>query len=503
MSRRLPICIATILTFAWIGAGAGGAHAQPQGASLADRVAALEKEIASLEQAAVQVPTVSASVQKLSQELAAVTQRLDTVEHGQQSIPDAVKLLDDLGGRVRALEQAVESVRADVAAIGSPEVSSGGGGVVYDKGFAWKTGDGRYGLTIDGYMQARYQGQVNGAVNDVTELTFRIRRGRIGAKGTLATPDLSFRLLFELLAQRSMLDYYVDYALMGKRLGLRFGQYKVQLTRNYLTSSTKLIFPERSTSFERLRYDRDVQIGLHGESWHGRIGYYLGVGNGAGPNTVNSNIDFAETLRLDLALLGERLAYGYADLDRSEQPRLTVGAGVIHDLTAVPDQISGIDLVTDVDANGTRDNVRVFTTSADALFHYRGVELALEWLWRHEEWGSILEGQGGGLDAAVGTNGSRNYHYVSGHAAYAILPHKLVAAARASWAHMPFLGVGGRSSGLPTGKHLLEIDGSVQLYAAASRWLGLEYSFFDYRDLPSGSGDAQHHRVILEAQLKF
>lgn len=501
MQRCLSPWIPALVVAALV-AVSGPATAQPR-ASLADRVAALEKEIAKLEEAAVQVPTVSESVQKLSQDLATITQRLDTLEHGQKSIPDAVKVLDDLGGRVHALEQAVAAVRADVAVIGAPEVAGGGGGgVTYDKGFHWTTGDGRYGLTLDGYMQARYQGQVNSAVDDVTESTLRIRRGRIGAKGTMATPDLKFRLLFELLAQRSMLDYYVDYALMGKRLALRFGQYKVQMTRNYLTSSTKLLFPERSTSLERLRYDRDVQVGLHGESWHGRVGYYLGIGNGAGPNTVNSNIDFTETLRMDLAVLGDRLGYGYGALGRSEEPRLTVGAGVIHDLAAVPDQISGTDFVTDVDANGTRDNVRVITTSADALFHYRGVELALEWLWRHEDWGSILAGQSPTLTDVVGTEASRDYHYVAGHAAYAILPHKLVAAARASWAHMPFLGVGGRSSGVPTGKRLLEIDGSVQLFAAAHRSLGLEYSFFDYTRL-TGSGEARHHRVILEAQLKF
>ncbi len=499
MQRRLSSWISALAIAALV-AVAGTAYAQPRAAGLADRVAALEKEIASLKEAAVQVPTVSESVQQLSQELATVTQRLDTLEHGQQSIPDAVKVLDDLSGRVRALEQAVAGVRADVAAIGAPEVSGGGGGVTYDKGFGWTTSDGRYGLTLDGYMQARYQGQVE--ASDVTESTLRIRRGRIGAKGTLATPKLKFRLLYELLAQRSMLDYYVNYALMGKRLGLRFGQYKVQMTRNYLTSSTKLLFPERSTPLEKLRYDRDVQLGLHGESWHGRVGYYLGIGNGAGPNQVNSNIDFAETLRMDFAVLGDRLKYGYGDLGRSEEPRLTVGAGVIHDLSAVPDQISGTDFVTDVDANGTRDNVRVITTSADALFHYRGVELSLEWLWRHEDWGSILAGQSPALTDVVGTERSHDYHYVAGHAAYAILPDKLIAAARASWAHMPFFGVDGRSSGLPTGKRLLELDGSLQLFAAGHRWVGLEYSFFDYSDL-IGSGEARHHRAILEAQLKF
>lgn len=497
----LAVCLATLV------AVPGSARAQ--GGSLADRIAALETKIAGLTEAAVQVPTVAEAARALSEELAQLKQRVDTLEGQQKSIPDAVVVLDRLDVETQRLAQELASLRTEVAGLSQPSDSGGaGGGVRYDRGFRWSTADGAYSLRLDGYAQFRYELVTNEDLDDILDQTLMLRRARVGIAGTLAAPELSYRILAELIGEPVLRDYYVDYAIMGDTLVARAGQYKTPFTRNYSTSSRLLLFPERSLATERFRYDRDVQVGVHGALADGRLGYALTIGNGAGENAVNDNIDVAVAARVDALVVGEgapSLAYG--NPRGVDAPRLQVSAGAVHDLVAVPERIAGYDLVTDVDVDGDRDNVQVISASADALFHVDRLELAVEYMFRHEAWGTILEGQvsdGDDLSDLVGTEDGRNYHSVTGHVAYAVIDD-LVVGAGLGYARLPFLGLAGRSSQVPRAARLVQADGLVQLYGAAGRLLGLHYTFFNYngdgtRPVPDAE---KEHRVILEGQLAW
>jgi len=510
------LCLAVAATVV-VGLSAA-VHAQPaprrDPAQLAADVAALQAEVAALKPAAVVVPTLAEAVQRVSEQLEVLAGQVAELDRGQKSIPEAVTVLDQLRRRVDDLAVAVSGLRTEVADIEQPHAAGAGGGSSYDKGFAWTTSDGRYGLGLDGYAQARWQAAMlagderDQAVADggsrLAENTLRIRRGRFGGRGWLGSKALQWRLLFELVKSPSLLDYYVDYT-VRRELVVRVGQWKSQFTHNFITSSTELSFPDRPQSIERLRYDRDVQVGAWGRVAGDRVGYFAWVGNGAGPNAVNDNIDFLVGVRGDAVVLGKRFK-GYGDQAGLERPAVMVGAGVIHDLVAVPDAVGSIPLRTDVDLRGGRDNVRVISASGDATLRWKGLEVAAELVYRHEDWGTILEGQvmnGPDLADVVGTAAGRDYVSIHGEASYFVLPHELLAALRIGRADVPFLGVGGARSALPPGNQVFEAEGLVQLYGERGRLLGLQYAYSDFDgDGPDGAGDKQH-RLILEAQLNM
>ena len=501
MVRLLAILAAALVAIA-----AAGPFAQAQRAvPVADQIDALQKELAELREAVVQVPTLSDAVQDLTTRLALLEQAVNKLELEQKTIPDAVAVLDELSVRAQSLEAEIGALRTRVADIEqpwSPEASSGGAGVTYKDGFGWATGDGKYAITISGYMQPRLELGVDEDI-DIETLTFRMRRARVGLSGHIGSPRLKYKLLLSGLKSPAALDYYLDYAIRPNVI-IRAGQFKTPFVRDFMVSSTRLVFFERTAAVEQMRYDRDLGVGVHGVVAGDKLGYYVGLGNGAGPNKTNDNIDLNVVVRADAVVMGERFKLDSGDFADTATPALMVGAGAMHDLVALPDAIGSVELDTDVDGNGERDNVRVISASVDATFRYLGYEAGVEGTYRRESWGTIFAGNPD-LAAVVGTREDRNFLGFSGQVSKFVLPKRLLVGARVSHSRLPFLGVGGKSSGIPDAERLMQFDGLVQLYSDRGyRTLGLMYTFSNYNriDAPDPEQDKEH-RFLLEAQLNL
>jgi hypothetical protein len=497
--------IMATLMLAWFTsvALAPAAHAQRAPSATKEEIEALKQDLEELRQQTVQIPTLSAAVADLSARLANLEQRVGTLESEQKAIPDAIGRLDGLDQKLAELAGDVAAVRTRLGDLEQPwSPSSSGGGVAYQEGYVWTTADERFAIKLGGYTQGRYLLGI--AEGDVDTSTLALRRARLGVSGHLGSTKLAYRLLLSAIDEPAALDYYVDYAFRDE-LVLRFGQYKTQFTRSFVTSSTRLDFVERPLAIEGLRYDRDIQAGVHGLLARGRVGYYAGIGNGAGPNALNDNLEVVASARADAVILGQRFGYGYADLGRTRAPSLMIGAGVVHDLVAMPDAIGSIAVNNDVDGDERIDNARVISTSVDAIVRYRGLEAALEAVLRYEAFGTILDHvDNSELVAAIGERDSRTYLGVTGQVTY-LLPRNILIGGRFGRSRVPFLGVGGRSSRVPRGEHVLELDGLVQLYDERGfRVVGLLYSLHDYRPLDGATGDGpREHRLIVEGQLVF
>lgn len=477
-------------------------------AGLRARVEALEKEVTELRAAAAQTSTLSQAITELSARVAGMQQELELLRRERASMPEAVATIDELRAAVRALERELEGLRTQVADLQQPAAQSGGvGDVRHDGAFSWQTADGRYGLELGGYLQARFVADLSEDIDDVREASFRVRRGRVGASGHVWSEDLRFKLLAELATSDAPLrDYYLDYEL-ADWLILRGGQTKIPFSRGYLTSSRRMAFPERDVATEALRYDRDVGAWAHGALWDDRARYYAGVSNGAGRNARNDNIDFAVAARGELAILGEYIDHSHGDLEGSGDLRLTVGVGGIHDLVRLPERVAGIELgQRDVDANGVFDNVRVWSASADAVARWRRFELAAELLWRQERWGTILaHSDNAAVADAVrpGSDGVKNYLGGYGQLTYVLFPREIVAGVRVGRARLPLLGVGGRRLGAPPpAGRAWEVSGTAQLYRRGYRFLGFDYTFTNY-DAVFGADPTldKEHRFTVESQL--
>lgn len=494
--------VTAIVVFAWLVFLAMGsaAHAQRPPSVTREDIDALKKEMEELRQQTVQIPTLAAAVQELTTRLARLEERLETQGREQKAIPDALAGMDRLDEQARKLAMDVEALRTQVAQLEQPWTpESTSGGVAYDDGFAWTTSDGRYAIKIGGYLQGRYALEVE---DDIEENELRLRRARVGMSGHLGSEKLTYRVLLSGGSSPPLLDYHVDYAFRDE-LVVRFGQYKTQFTRNFITSSSRLAFIERPLGIENLRYDRDIQVGVLGQLAEGRVGYYAGVGNGAGPNKRNDNIDVNATVRADVTILGKRFSYAEADIKRTDAPALMLGAGLVHDLTAMPAEIGDLAINNDVDGNGDIDNVRVVSASMDAVFRYRGFEASLEALFRYEGFGTILKHpDNAGLVAAVDEGDRRTYVGVFTQASW-LLPRDILVGGRLGISRVPFLGVGGQPSRLPRADRVIEVDGLVQLYRKGFRRLGLLVTHHHYpaRD---ESAEVQHaNRLLLEAQIVF
>jgi hypothetical protein len=514
-ARYTAVFVAVAALTGWLTPAATWAQGKLDEARLAADVVALRADVDELKKSAAQGATVAASLQEIDQRLSVLAQDVAKLGQARDASPDVAAELDGLDDRVTRLQEDVAGLRAAVAA-GERPAAGGGGGIAYDRGFALVTPDGRFSLKLGGYGQFRSQLAVATGFDEVNDSTLRLRRARLGMSGHLGSKDLAYKVVFETIASTPALDYHLDYTFFSALI-LRAGQYKTQFTRSFITSSNKLAFPERVRVVENLRYDRDIQVGLLGRLAGARLAYYVGLGNGAGKNKVNDNIDYAATLRVEAGVLGAVFTPSEGDVEGSTEPRLVVGAALIHDLVAMPKTITGVNdaageaiaLNTDVDGNGKTDNVRVISGGIDAVFRYRGVELVAEWILRHERWGSILDLNpelAAALDVIGGGGPNRSYQGFYGQATYMVLPRQLMVGARVGHARQTLLGVGGDGSAVPKDSRLFEIDGLAQLYGErfGGRALGLQVSYFDTnaKDGTDAAGDKEI-RLILETQVVF
>lgn len=477
-------------------------------ADLTKQIEALKAEIADLRAMAVQAPTLAASVQELSSRVAALEQELGELKRAQAASPEVIGGLDQLGARLDSVERDVEGLRTQLAGIEQPSVAAGGGAVEWASGFKWSTADGAYSLKIGGFVQPRLQLLVPEEFDTITESTFRLRRARLSASGTVGIPDLKYKLQAELGTDRApALDYYLDYKVRDE-FGVLLGQTKVYFTRAWYTSDAGIDFFERPVSIDNLRYDRDIGAWLHGRIAD-RLDYTVGASNGAGPNQRNDNIDVAAVLRLDALVIGEWFEPLTGDLAVTEVPSVLVGAGVVHDLVRLPDTVAGIEVGNlDVDSDDTGDNVRVWSASADAVLRYMGLEVIAEVIFRQERWGTILEhSDNQDLAEVVRPDSEGHKNYFGGYlqATYVAIAKKLMLGGRFGMNRAPVLGVGGLSvDAVPPANRVLEGTALVRYFHGAYLSYGLQYTLVDYNasNGPDPAGDVRH-LFIAQAQLNF
>ncbi|HKE19978.1 MAG TPA: porin [Kofleriaceae bacterium] len=519
MSRSALVATIAVLAAGILpGAASGQAPAHPpqpaQQAAAGDlrtQVAAIRKELEQLRPAAAAAQTLSGSVQQLSTRVTALEQRIDKAARQSAVGPEVVGSLDRLSNQAAQMRREVEALRTQLSGIEQPAgaASAAVGAVEYKRGFEWITADGAYSIRIGGFVQPRYQTTLAKGADSVEEATFRLRRARLVVGGHVAREELTYKLQLEAAADGApALDYFIDYEL-APELSLRAGQDKMYFTRVWWASDSSIDIFERPAAVEGLRYDRDIGLWAHGSLWGDRVAYHAGMSNGGGPNQLNDNIDVVTLLRVDAALLGARFDAFSGNLTRDPELRVMIGAGAVHDLTQVPDRIGGQAVANrDVDSNGETDNVRVWSTSADAALRWRGLELVAEGIWRHERWGTILfHSDNQTIKELVDPDADGHRNYLAGylHASYPLVQQTLQLSARVGHSRVALLGVGGRPvDSTPPGDRLVEATGQLRYLHGSNLSLGGSYTYFNYntRNGPEQPGDVEHV-LIGQAQLNF
>ena len=354
-----------------------------------------------------------------------------------------------------ALFGGIAPARADDGA--TPEVECG-----YDKGFYLQRNGGAQKLKIYGYMQALWTAGFNAREMETNE--FRVRRGRLLAAGSMVR-NLGFKLHVDFTASNPLLDYYLDYR-PWEALGIRLGQYKTPLGRQFLASAAKKQFVDDTIATAEFKLDRDIGIMAHGTVEEGLFGYRVGVFNGAGKNALQDNTDFMYVARFELAPLGP-VPYAESDVKGTRDPRLSI---------AIASAYNTLDIPADSD-EGTV-TATTLTMGGELALFWRGLYAASEVFWRFEDprKGVSVAGLGGYVQAG-----------------YMVLPGHLEIGARGALV---------RENMDETGDDRWEAGPVVNGFFQGHRLkLQLDYAALIDED-PQGA-DALDHRVRLQLQAVF
>ena len=340
---------------------------------------------------------------------------------------------------------------------GESEVKCG-----YDKGFYLQRNGGAQSLKIYGYMQALWTGGFNAREVETNE--FRVRRGRLLASG-LMIRTLGFKLHVDFAASKPLLDYYLDYR-PWEAVGIRVGQYKTPLGRQFLVSATKKQFVDDTIAMAEFKLDRDIGIMVHGTVEEGLFGYRIGVFNGSGKNARQDNTDFMYVARFELAPFGP-VPYAESDVKGTRDPLLSI---------AIASAYNTLDTPADSD-DGTVTTAR-YTLGGELAFFWRGLYAASEVFWRFEDpmTGASVTGLGGYVQAG-----------------YMVIPKHLEIGAR---------GAVVRAELDETGDDRWEAGPVVNGFFLGHRLkLQLDYAALIDED-PQGA-DTLDHRVRLQLQAAF
>jgi phosphate-selective porin OprO and OprP len=260
----------------------------------------------------------------LREQQAQIQRQQEQIEHQQAEI-DRLRGVMDTKDPERD-EQAVEEVHATVREV----IREEGIKPVYDRGFVFRSADDQFRLNIGGWIQPRYEYTSRSGDNDDDNVSsFYLRRVRVDLTGHVFTPALTFRIMPEFARTASMRDAWINYE-FDRELQVRFGQYTVPFQWHRYVAPRRQHFAERSNVSETFGFPngRDIGLGFHGINEAKTFAYGVGFFDGAGRNIElsNSSGNMASG-RVNFALLGE-LPREESDLARSDEPQLSIGAGL-------------------------------------------------------------------------------------------------------------------------------------------------------------------------------
>lgn len=275
------------------------------------------------------------------------------------------------------------------------------------KGFELASKDGRFALQIRARAQIRYEMLNPNVAGENTEQGLQIRRMRLQLQGNVfgkhnkyyfqfgfSDPDMTRGMLADedgettknpIRDARVEFDYVRDFTVM-------VGQMKIPFSRQRVNSSGNLNMVDRSLINEEFQIDRDLGVqflskDIGGKGW---FAYNAGVFMGEGRNRWEpSDFGMLYVARFEVTPLGKFEDYSEGDVERTETPKLSVGAAY-----AFQDQAKGVhgtwgNRFADL---GTAD---FHNLGADAVLKFRGLSFNTAFHWR-----KIVNRKGGGaLDA--------------------------------------------------------------------------------------------------------
>jgi len=132
------------------------------------------------------------------------------------------------------------------------------------------------------------------------EAFFNVPRARLAFSGHAFSEDWTYKFQTDFgKGQASLKDFYVDYAASKEVFHIRVGQQKRPFSRQFLSSSSKLLFVDRAPTTKAFGLGRDIGVVFHNNMTKSpTFEWALGIVNGDG---VKSRVDVESTgsIKLD------------------------------------------------------------------------------------------------------------------------------------------------------------------------------------------------------------
>lgn len=207
------------------------------------------------------------------------------------------------------------------------------------RGFRLATRDGNWETNLQWRGQFRYSNPTGADPRQLEDFeeegtsSFEPRRLRMKIGGHGFKPWMKYYFEVDLQPARDVdadpissgarvIDWRVDIAKWDK-LGVRLGQWKVDLNRERVDSSGRQQFVERSIVNRIFTIDRQVGIQARGRLFEGTpadLRYYAGVFNGEGRGVRNDDDSHLTMGRLQWNFLGRDVPWRQTDVDFTEKP---------------------------------------------------------------------------------------------------------------------------------------------------------------------------------------
>lgn len=253
--------------------------------------------------------------------------------------------------------------------------------------------------------------------------SFRIRRAKTSLEGWFWKKELTYELQLSWAGpeagastQTPLEDATLTWDASKKgTFKITFGQLKVPLGRQEITSSGKQQFADRSLLSGEFTRGRDVGLQLHGRVANDKVEYFAGVFNGnPASRTSNDNTKLQYNARVSVEPFG-KVGYSESAFEGWDKP-----------LLAIAGQFESNDLAGATNLTDLKTNV----LGADIVYKYKGFSVFAEYFQRKRTPEAVSGTSSANSGNAAQSSGSFNSNGYNVQAGYFLKRDKLEIAAR-------------------------------------------------------------------------
>jgi hypothetical protein len=253
--------------------------------------------------------------------------------------------------------------------------------------------------------------------------SFRIRRAKTSLEGWFWKKELTYEIQLSWAGpeagastQTPLEDALLTWDASKKgSFMVTFGQFKVPLGRQEMTSSGRLQFADRSLLNAEFTRGRDIGVQIHGRVSNDKIEYFAGVFNGnPASRTSNDNTKLQYNARVSIEPMG-KVAYSESAFEGWDKPLLAIAAQFENN------DLSGATNLTDFNTT---------VLGADFVYKYKGFSLFAEYYNRKRKPEAVSGTSSATSGVAVQSTGSFNSNGFNIEAGYFLKRDKIEIAAR-------------------------------------------------------------------------